>query len=146
MPIIISYETYSRMKILSFNYLPFLLKEPLYGCICFSFYQYLIGNLRNIILKQGGRYVLCKKWPYVVKPIASRTFLSVTKCHLTQILLIAAKQCWFNFEGNECIFHLSLIFFCFFHQLTRNQQNRAFPNLWLTLYITNFHYFSLFMK
>ena len=56
-------------------------------------------------------------------------------CHLTPILLIAPKQCWCYFEAFECIFHLSLKFFRSFHELTHNQQNRAFPNLWSTLYL-----------
>ena len=58
-----------EIKILSLKYLVFAQRIPLwlYLLFIFSFYQYLIGNLRNVILKQGGKFVLWKKLPYVVK-------------------------------------------------------------------------------
>ena len=31
-----------------------------------------MGNLKIFILKQGGNFFLCNKWPYEVKAIASR--------------------------------------------------------------------------
>ena len=60
-------------------------------------------------------------------------FLCWLKCHLTPISLIAPKQHWCHFEALECIFHFNKENFLSFHQLTHNQQNSAFPNLWLTL-------------
>ena len=36
---------------------------------------------------------------------------------------------WCHFEAFECIFHLSVKKIRSLHQRTRNQQNRAFPNL-----------------
>ena len=60
-------------------------------------------------------------------------FIFWMKCDLRPLLIIAAKQDWCHFDGNECIFHLSWKIFRSFNQLTRNRQNRAFPNLWGTL-------------
>ena len=54
---------------------------------------------------------------------------------LTPKLLRAPKQSWCHFEALECSFHLSQENFHSFYQLTLNQQNGAFPNLWGTLYI-----------
>ena len=84
--------------------------------------------------------MFCKKqyfraiWNFAFSLAAHWAFIFCLRCHLAPILLIAAKQCWCHFEANECISHLSLNIFRSFHQLTRHLQNRAFPNLWLTLY------------
>ena len=53
----------------------------------------------------------------------------LSRCPLTPKLLRAPKQSWCHFEPLECRFHLSQENFCYFHQLTLNHQNRAFPNL-----------------
>ena len=47
---------------------------------------------------------------------------------------IVSKQGWCHFEALECIFHLKLKKIPSVNQLTHNQQNTAFPNLWSTLY------------
>ena len=84
--------------------------------------------------------MFCKKqyfraiWKFAFSLAGHWAFIFCLRCHLTPIILIAAKQCWCHFEANECIFHLSLKIFRSFHQLTRNHQNRAFPNIWSTLY------------
>ena len=58
-------------------------------------------------------------------------------CHLTPMLLMVSKQDWCHFEALECILHLNLKKFPSVNQLTHNQQNTAFPNIWSTLYITH---------
>ena len=55
-------------------------------------------------------------------------------CHLTPMLLMVSKHGWCHFEALECIFHLKLKKIPSVNQLTHNQQNTAFPNIWSTLY------------
>ena len=58
--------------------------------------------------------MFCKKqyfraiWKFAFSLAAHWAFIFCLSCHLTPILLIAAKECWYHFEANECIFHLSL--------------------------------------
>ena len=60
-----------------------------------------------------------KMFPYFAKKLhfvaISKTaiwaFIFWLRYHLTPILVIAAKQYWFQFEAYEYIFHLSIIFF-----------------------------------
>ena len=47
--------------------------------------------------------------------------------------LIAQTKYWCHFEALESSFHFDKENFLSSHQLTHNQQNSAFPNLWLTL-------------
>ena len=47
--------------------------------LCSNFHKNLFANLRNFSLKKVENLLYATKWPYVVKSIASRIFLSVTK-------------------------------------------------------------------
>ena len=58
----------------------------------------------------------------------------LTYMSLTPMVLIVSKQGWCHFEALECIFHLNLKKIPSVNQLTHNQQNTAFPNIWSTLY------------
>ena len=68
---------------------------------------------------------------------ANWVFFCWLVCHLTPMLLMVSKQGWCHFEALECIFHLNLKKIPSVNQLTHNQQNTAFPNIWLTLYVVH---------
>ena len=147
------------MTILRFDYQLFLLKESLYDYI--GLLSSIFINISLVIwqMLSKTRWKICpmEKMALCSKTNCFQNLSVIEKCvqwsfSFDTIKLSKKKQTFYHVLQKKTAFccyfekqqfhsrqsnvgvNLSIIFLRSFHQLTRNQQNRAFPILWSTLY------------